>query len=92
MNKIIHKINIIQILDCGQNLEILTNLARGRRIALLNWWRILIFDRHSKVCRPTLLEIFGLMVHRTIGYSDYWSFRPMVHRNIGISPYLRFRT
>ena len=36
--------------------------------------------------RPTLLEIFRLMVRRTIGFSDYWSFGPMVHRNIGMSP------
>ena len=32
----------------------------------------LIFDRPSKVC--TLLVIFGLMVRRTIGVSDYWVF------------------
>ena len=46
----------------------------------------LIFDRPSKVCMPSLLEIFGLMVRRTIGFSDYWSFGPMVRRNIGMSP------
>ena len=46
----------------------------------------LIFDRPSNVCRPNLLEIFGLMVRRTIGFSDYWSFGPMVRRNIGMSP------
>ena len=38
----------------------------------------LIFDRPSKVCRPTLLEIFGLMVRRTIGFSDWGAFwRPI---------------
>ena len=40
------------------------------------------------MCRPTLLNIFGLMVRQTIGFSDYWSFGPMVHRNIGMSPTL----
>ena len=40
------------------------------------------------MCRPNLLEIFGLMVRRTIGFSDYWSFGPMVRRNIGMSPLL----
>ena len=35
---------------------------------------------------PTLLEIFGLMVRRTIGFSDYWSFGPMVRRNTEMSP------
>ena len=44
----------------------------------------LIFNRPSKVC--TLLVIFGVMVRRTIGVSDYWSFGPMVRRNIGMSP------
>ena len=38
------------------------------------------------MCRHTLLEIFGLMVRRTIGFSDYWSFGPIVHWNIGMSP------
>ena len=34
----------------------------------------------SIVCDP------GLMVRRTIGFSDYWFFGPMVRRNIGMSP------
>ena len=39
----------------------------------------------SKVCMPNLLVIFGPMVSRIIGLSDYWSFGLLVFRTIGFS-------